>query len=72
MPSPGSRSAVVRVVRGPEPAPGSLVRNLLLSDVRIPLSRFGGVDVRSLRSVQLLLDDPSGWMQLADLSLQSG
>ena len=66
------RTRVVRVTPAlgqPEPPPGSTVRNLLLSDVRVPLRLFPGVDVRSLRSVRLLLDDGVGHVQLADLAL---
>jgi hypothetical protein len=35
----------------------------------VPLARFAGVDLRALRSVQLLLDDRGGSVQLADLAL---
>jgi dienelactone hydrolase len=66
-----SRTVSVTAAHGaPEPPPGDLVRNLLLSDVRVPLGAFRGVDVTRVRSVRLLLDDPSGSAQLADVALQ--
>jgi dienelactone hydrolase len=68
----GSASVRVTPAMGaPEPPPGSTIRNLVLADVRIALRAFEGVDVTSLRSVRLLLDDASGSVQLADVSLQA-
>jgi hypothetical protein len=67
-----SRTVLVTPAMGaPEPPPGSSVRNLVLSDVRVPLDRFGPVAVGSLRSMRLLLDDDAGSLQLADVSLQA-
>ena len=69
------RAATVRVtpaMGAPEPPPGSTVRNLLLSDTRVPLRLFTGVDVTALRSVTLLLDDSDGSVQLADMALHGG
>jgi dienelactone hydrolase len=68
------RSATVRVTPAhgaPEPPPGERMRSLLLSDVRVPLRAFAGVDATALRSIRLLLDDAAGSVQLADLSLQT-
>ncbi len=64
--------AVTPAMGQPEPPPGSTVRNLLLSDVRIPLRLFSGIDVTSLRSARLLFDDPAGSVQLADMALHAG
>ncbi|HVF18733.1 MAG TPA: hypothetical protein VNA14_00630 [Mycobacteriales bacterium] len=63
--------AVTPVMGQPEPPPGSTVRNLLLNDVRVPLRRFSGIDVTSLRSARLLLDDPTASVQLADMALHA-
>lgn len=68
------RAATVRVtpqLGAPQPVPGDRVRNLVLSDVRVPLRMFTGVDVTSLRTLDLLLDDAHGDLQVADVALHS-
>ena len=56
-----------------EPALGDTMRQLILSDVRIPLRRFEGVDLRNLRAVRLRLGVRGrhwGQVQVADLAFQ--
>ena len=56
-----------------EPALGNSVRQLILSDVRIPLRRFDGVDLRNLRAVKLrfgVRGRHRGQVQIADLAFQ--
>lgn len=56
-----------------EPALGDTMRQLILSDVRIPLRRFEGVDLRNLRAVRLrfgVRGRHSGQVQVADLAFQ--
>jgi hypothetical protein len=67
--STGRTAAVA--ARTPEPPPGTTTRNLLLSDVRVPLRRFAGLDVTALRSVRILLDGPATSLQLADVALHT-
>lgn len=58
-----------------EPTLGDRMRQLILSDVRIPLRRFDGVDTRSLRAVKLrfgVRGRPRGQVQIADLAFQGG
>ena len=56
-----------------EPALGDSMRQLILSDVRIPLRRFDGVDLRSLRAVKLrfgVRGRRQGQVQISDLAFQ--
>ena len=56
-----------------EPALGDSIRQLILSDVRIPLRRFDGVDLRNLRAVKLrfgVRGRHRGQVQIADLAFQ--
>jgi len=51
---------------------GSVVRNLVLSDVRIPLTAFGNIDLEKVSAISLRFGrrTATGSIQLADLSLQ--
>jgi hypothetical protein len=56
-----------------EPALGDSMRQLILSDVRIPLRRFDGVDLRKLREVTLrfgVRGRDRGQVQISDLAFQ--
>lgn len=56
-----------------DPSLGSRLRQLLLSDVRIPLRRFRGVDLRRLAAVELrfgVRGRRTGSIQLADMAFQ--
>jgi hypothetical protein len=56
-----------------EPALGDSMRQLILSDVRIPLRRFDGVDLRKLRAVTLrfgVRGRDRGQVQISDLAFQ--
>jgi hypothetical protein len=56
-----------------EPALGDTMRQLILSDVRIPLRRFDGVDLHNLRAVKLrfgVRGRRRGQVQIADLAFQ--
>ena len=56
-----------------EPALGNSMRQLILSDVRIPLRRFEGVDLRDLRAVKLrfgVRGRRQGQVQISDLAFQ--
>jgi hypothetical protein len=58
-----------------EPSLGDRMREVLLSDVTIPLRRFDGVDTRRLRAVELrfgVRGRRRGQVQLADLAFQGG
>jgi hypothetical protein len=58
-----------------EPALGDSIRQLILSDVRIPLRRFDGVDLRKLRAVKLrfgVRGRRRGQVQMSDLAFQGG
>jgi hypothetical protein len=58
-----------------EPALGDSMRQLILSDVRIPLRRFDGVDTRHLAAVKLrfgVRGRPRGQVQISDLAFQGG
>jgi hypothetical protein len=55
-----------------EPAAGTTSREVVLNDVRIPLSAFAGVDLTALRSVTLEFGGRTrtGSIQLADVAFQ--
>jgi hypothetical protein len=56
-----------------DPPVGTGLRQLLLNDVRIPLTRFRGVDLRRLAAVELrfgVRGRRSGAIQLADMAFQ--
>lgn len=58
-----------------QPALGDAMRQLILSDVRIPLRRFDGVDTRRLRKVKLrfgVRGRAAGQVQISDLAFQGG
>jgi hypothetical protein len=58
-----------------EAALGDRLRQLILSDVRIPLRRFDGVDTHSLRAVKLrfgVRGRRRGQVQISDLGFQGG
>jgi hypothetical protein len=58
-----------------EPALGDSMRQLILSDVRIPLRRFDGVDTRHLAAVKLrfgVRGRRRGQVQISDLAFQGG
>ncbi len=56
-----------------EPSAGTTSREVVLNDVRIPLSRFSGVNLTSLRSLTLRFGGrtATGSIQLADVAFQS-
>ena len=71
----GRRAAVAaeRVSSALYPSVGSGLRQLVLNDVRVPLGRFRGVDLRRLAAVELrfgVRGRQSGSIQLADLAFQ--
>jgi hypothetical protein len=56
-----------------DPPVGTGLRQLLLNDVRIPLTRFRGVDLRRLAAIELrfgVRGRRSGAIQLADMAFQ--
>jgi hypothetical protein len=56
-----------------EPALGDSIRQPILSEVRIPLRRFDGVDLRNLRAVKLrfgVRGRDRGQVQISDLAFQ--
>ena len=58
-----------------EPALGDAMRQLILSDVRIPLRRFDGVDTHHLAAVSLrfgVRGRRRGQVQISDLAFQGG
>ena len=56
-----------------EPAAGSTSRELVLNDVRIPLSSFTGIDLANVRTLTLRFGSRTrtGSIQLADVAFQS-
>ena len=71
----GHRAAVAaeRFSSALEPSAGSNLRQLLLNDVRIPLGRFRGVNVRRMAAVELrfgVRGRRTGSILLADMACQ--
>jgi hypothetical protein len=65
--------AAERISSALYPSAGSRMRQLRLNDVRIPLGRFRGVDLRRLAAVELrfgVRGRRTGSIQLADMAFQ--